>query len=301
MSTFPTSGNDSESINQGKSSKLSSVSAVYAIKPSATTPPSLFEITFDRSSNPLLINEDFSTNSINKNDKSNISSSSSSFDQQIDSNNNTKSTKSSLSSSTPLFDHSSDSSNEKNPLNKEITESDDGIVFLHDDKRSTSSSPIPTQTKSLTEKKKSLTNEKDIPTNYFYFVMELCRPESLRDRLIQRTIDRPQAWPIFDQIVKGIEYIHSKKLIHRDLKPSNILFSMDDTVKIGDFGLVSAFGEDKLAKKKIREDEKFDQIETTSSITDACGNNELGGTILYMSPEQVKLIHLIIRNFFFSV
>jgi serine/threonine protein kinase len=25
-----------------------------------------------------------------------------------------------------------------------------------------------------------------------------------------------------------------------------------------------------------------------SSVTDACGNNELGGTILYMSPEQVK-------------
>jgi translation initiation factor 2-alpha kinase 3 len=207
----------------------------------------------------------------------------------LDANNNTKSTtKSSLSSSSPLFDHSSDSSNEKNPLNKEITESDDGIIFLHDEKPSSSSSPIQSQTKSLNEKRKSLASEKDIPPIYFYFVMELCQAESLRDRLIQRMIDRHQAWSIFDQIIKGIEYIHSQKLIHRDLKPSNILFSMDNTVKIGDFGLVSAFGEDKLAKKKKRDDEKFDQIETTSSTTDACGNNELGGTILYMSPEQVK-------------
>jgi serine/threonine protein kinase len=67
---------------------------------------------------------------------------------------------------------------------------------------------------------------------------------------------------------------------------------LDNTVKIGDFGLVSAFGEDKLAKKKKRDDEKFDtiqQIESISSTTDGGGNNELGGTILYMSPEQVNL------------
>ena len=59
-------------------------------------------------------------------------------------------------------------------------------------------------------------NEKDIPTIYFYFVMELCQPESLRDRLMKRTINPHQAWTIFDQIVKGIEYIHSQKLVKID-------------------------------------------------------------------------------------
>jgi hypothetical protein len=211
MSTFPTSANDSESINQGKSS----ISSLYAIKSSPTSSTPLFEITFDRSKNPLLINEDFLTN-----DKSEIIStttSSSSFDNRLDANNNNKSTKSSLSSSSPFFDHSSDSSslNEKILLNKELTESDDGIIFLHDEKRSSSSSLIQTQTKSLIEKKKILTNEKDIPTTYFYFVMELCQPESLRDRLTQRMINRHQAWSIFDQIVKGIEYIHSQKLVNK--------------------------------------------------------------------------------------
>ncbi|CAF3917079.1 unnamed protein product, partial [Rotaria sp. Silwood2] len=312
ISTFPTSaasGNDSESIIQTKNSKNSSVPSVSIIKPT-TTSPSLFDITFDRSSNPLRIDEDFSTNSINNNDnnKSDMSFSSSSDNQtnnQLDANNNNKSTKClrtttkrSLSSSSPLFDHSSDSSissnefNEKTPSHKEVTESDDGIVFLHDEQRSSSTpSPVQTQTKSLVEKKKSLTNEKDCPPTYFYFVMELCQPESLRDRLIQRTIDRHQAWSIFDQITRGIEYIHSQKLIHRDLKPSNILFSMDNTVKIGDFGLVSAFGEDKIAKKKKRDDENFDPIqqnETISITTDGCENNEVGGTMLYMSPEQIN-------------
>ncbi|CAF2109491.1 unnamed protein product [Rotaria magnacalcarata] len=107
----------------------------------------------------------------------------------------------------------------------------------------------------------------DCPITYFYFVMELCQTESLRNRLMKQTINQSEAWLIFDEIINGIEYIHLQKLIHRDLKPSNILFSMDNIVKIGDFGLVSAFGE-----------EKIDQTE----------NNELGGTILYMSPEQLN-------------
>ncbi len=109
--------------------------------------------------------------------------------------------------------------------------------------------------------------ENDCPITYFYFVMELCQLESLRDRLIKQAINQSQAWLIFDQIIQGIEYIHSLKFIHRDLKPSNILFSMDNTVKIGDFGLVSAFGEEKI---------------------DLENNNELSGTILYMSPEQIN-------------
>lgn len=278
MSTFPTTGNDSASINQCRSGSTG-ISSVSAVKPSAASHPLSFEITFDRSSHPLLINENFSGNSSNANDPSDSnSSSSSSLDQQIDANNNTKSTtKSSVSSSSPLFDHSSDSSNEKPLEQKERTESDDGIVFLPDEKQSVSLPSIPTQMKVIP-------NEKEMPPTYFYFVMELCQPESLRDRLIQRKIDRQQAWSIFDQIIQGIEYIHSQKLIHRDLKPSNILFSMDNTVKIGDFGLVSAFGDEKLSKKIKRDDDKFDLIESTS---DGGGNQEHGGTMLYMSPEQV--------------
>ena len=47
---------------------------------------------------------------------------------------------------------------------------------------------------------------------------------------------------IFSHIVKGIDFIHShnnENMIHRDIKPNNILFSMDDKVKISDFGLAT--------------------------------------------------------------
>jgi serine/threonine-protein kinase len=36
--------------------------------------------------------------------------------------------------------------------------------------------------------------------------------------------------------VKGLEKLHSMKVLHRDLKPSNVLFTLDGFAKIGDFG-----------------------------------------------------------------
>ncbi|NXC64672.1 E2AK2 kinase, partial [Aleadryas rufinucha] len=64
----------------------------------------------------------------------------------------------------------------------------------------------------------------------------------------------------FLQIVKGVEYIHSEKLIHRDLKPQNIFISHDDKIKIGDFGLVTSVAFETLTEDK--------------------------GTKSYMAPEQ---------------
>uniref|UniRef100_A0A4W5JW73 Uncharacterized protein n=1 Tax=Hucho hucho TaxID=62062 RepID=A0A4W5JW73_9TELE len=99
-----------------------------------------------------------------------------------------------------------------------------------------------------------------------FIQMEFCQGGTLTD-----WINKPEgrgkdkALGIFQQIVCGVEYIHSKGLIHRDLKPENILFGSDGTVKIGDFGLVTT-------------------ITTLSGAPMYRSVNK--GTALYMSPEQ---------------
>ncbi|XP_016664104.1 eukaryotic translation initiation factor 2-alpha kinase 3-like [Acyrthosiphon pisum] len=120
--------------------------------------------------------------------------------------------------------------------------------------------------------------EQKATIQYLYIQMELCQTHSLIERLKNGTLCRDIIYilNIFNQIIEGVEYIHSQKFIHRDLKPSNILFISDDQIKIGDFGSVT-----KMIKSDI-----WNEYDSKQRCLNEQHTNQVG-TQLYMSPEQI--------------
>ncbi|GAB0097204.1 Serine/threonine-protein kinase PLK4 [Sergentomyia squamirostris] len=72
-----------------------------------------------------------------------------------------------------------------------------------------------------------------------YLVLELARHGELQRflRSLGRTMSETEAAGVMKQVVAGLLYLHSHKIIHRDLSLSNLLLMDDRHVKIADFGL----------------------------------------------------------------
>ena len=73
---------------------------------------------------------------------------------------------------------------------------------------------------------------------HIVLVMELCAGGDLLNFVRKRKkLDEDICRVLFKQIIEGIGYIHSKKILHRDIKLDNILLDGKGRVKIADFGV----------------------------------------------------------------
>lgn len=100
----------------------------------------------------------------------------------------------------------------------------------------------------------------------FALVMEFVEGNTLADRIrLGGAMPLAKALPIFRQLLTALDHAHRLGIIHRDIKPSNVMLTPQDVVKVTDFGLA--------------------KIQQVSSATVTMGT---GGTLYYMSPEQIR-------------
>ena len=105
---------------------------------------------------------------------------------------------------------------------------------------------------------------------YDFYAMRLMSGRTLADWILDRRPGRDLRYYVdiaerFASVASAVAAIHDDGLIHRDIKPSNILIGADGRFSISDFG---------SALDSIDRDPRLESY--------------VGGTVLYMSPEQLR-------------
>ena len=100
-----------------------------------------------------------------------------------------------------------------------------------------------------------------------YIVMEFVEGQTLK-QIIRSYNDEPmpisRALDLIIQVCNGIGYAHRANLVHCDVKPQNVIVTVDERVKVADFGIARA-------------------ISTATQVQQV---SQVWGTPQYFSPEQ---------------
>jgi serine/threonine protein kinase/Tfp pilus assembly protein PilF len=110
-----------------------------------------------------------------------------------------------------------------------------------------------------------------------FISMELVIGETLKQTLLHAAPTPAQFVSTARQIAEGLREAHRSGVYHRDIKPGNIMLDSRSRVKILDFGLAE------LGRHERTLGETEETFATRTST-----QNTTGGTVPYMSPEQLR-------------
>jgi serine/threonine protein kinase len=75
----------------------------------------------------------------------------------------------------------------------------------------------------------------------WFHVMEYCELGDLNDLIQKNYFSREDRNCMFKQLIRGVDYLHSRGIAHRDIKSENLLVNKDGCLKIADFGTGEVF------------------------------------------------------------
>lgn len=75
----------------------------------------------------------------------------------------------------------------------------------------------------------------------WYHVMEYCDLGDLNDIINKDFLTREDRNCMFKQLLRGVDYLHSRGIAHRDIKSENLLLTKSGCLKIADFGTAEVF------------------------------------------------------------
>jgi serine/threonine-protein kinase len=111
-----------------------------------------------------------------------------------------------------------------------------------------------------------------------FIVMELVEGRSLQQAIDAGGLTEDRALEVVADVCAALQYAHGRGLIHRDVKPGNILLAHDGTVKVTDFGIARAVGNENVTR--------------TAAVL---------GTAAYLSPEQAQGLDVDTRSDLYSL
>lgn len=124
-----------------------------------------------------------------------------------------------------------------------------------------------------------------------FIAMEFLEGRTLQEFIANKSLPSEQLLEFAIEIADALDAAHKKGIVHRDIKPANIFVTESGHVKILDFGLAKQNSGGAVNLSAMLTASDADQITRLGAVV---------GTVVYMSPEQVRGEDLDARTDLFS-